>query len=37
MILIDTGIFVALFDKNDKFHHHAKTFIQNNTKPLITT
>lgn len=36
-ILIDTGVFVALFDKNDRYHNKAVKFIKNNHKPLIST
>lgn len=36
-ILIDSGIFVALFDKSDKHHKLAVDFIKNNKKPLITS
>lgn len=36
-ILIDTGVFVALFDGDDKFHQKSVDFIKNNRSPLITT
>lgn len=36
-ILIDTGIFVALFDKSDKYHKLAVEFVKNNKKPLVTS
>lgn len=36
-LLIDSGIFVALFDKSDKYHRLAIKFIQDNKKPLITS
>lgn len=36
-ILIDTGIFVALFDNKDRYHQSAVQFIKNNKKPLITS
>lgn len=36
-ILIDTGIFVALFDSKDNYHQKAVEFIKNNKKPLITS
>ncbi|MBE9579196.1 PIN domain-containing protein [Moraxella sp. K1664] len=36
-ILIDSGIFVALFDKSDKYHQQSVQFIKDNKKPLITS
>lgn len=36
-ILIDTGVFVALFDGDDKFHQKSVDFIKNNKSPLVTT
>lgn len=36
-ILIDTGVFVALFDGDDKFHQKSVAFIKNNRSPLMTT
>lgn len=36
-ILIDSGIFVALFDKSDKYHKVAVEFVKNNKKPLLTS
>ncbi|WP_066803676.1 type II toxin-antitoxin system VapC family toxin [Moraxella oblonga] len=36
-ILIDSGIFVALFDKSDKYHLSAVQFIKDNKKPLVTS
>ncbi|MDO4426880.1 MAG: PIN domain-containing protein [Moraxella sp.] len=36
-ILIDTGVFVALFDGDDKFHQKSVEFIKNNRSPLMTT
>lgn len=36
-ILIDTGVFVALFDSKDSYHQKAVEFIKNNKKPLITS
>lgn len=36
-ILIDTGVFVALMDKDDNFHTQALAFIKNNRSALVTT
>lgn len=36
-ILIDTGVFVALFDKNDQYHQKAVDFIKNNKSPLVSS
>lgn len=36
-ILIDSGVFVALFDKRDIYHQQAVKFIKNNKSPLITS
>lgn len=36
-ILIDTGVFVALFDRDDKYHQNALNFIKNNRHELVTT
>lgn len=36
-ILIDTGIFVALFDGDDSYHQKAVDFIKNNRSELVTT
>lgn len=36
-ILIDNGVFVALFDKRDIYHQQAVKFIKNNKSPLITS
>lgn len=37
MILIDTGFFVALGNRNDKFHAQAKQQLLRLKEPLITT
>ena len=36
-ILIDSGPLIALFDRNDKYHHASLEFIKNNRSELITT
>ncbi|OOR91135.1 PIN domain-containing protein [Moraxella bovis] len=36
-ILIDTSVFVALFDNKDKYHKKSVQFIKDNKKPLITS
>lgn len=36
-ILVDTGVFVALFDADDKYHEQAVNFIKNNRARLFTT
>ena len=36
-ILIDTGVFVALFDGDDKYHANSVEFIKNNHSALVTT
>ena len=36
-ILIDSGPLIALFDRDDKYHHASLEFIKNNRSELITT
>lgn len=36
-ILLDTGVFVALFDADDSYHAKAVAFIKNNRHELVTT
>ena len=36
-ILIDSGPFIALFDRSDKYHLASIDFIKNNKSELITT
>lgn len=36
-VLIDTGVFIALFDGDDKFHQQSVEFIKNNRRELVTT
>ena len=36
-ILVDTGVFVALFDKDDDHHQRALRFIEHKDAALITT
>ncbi len=36
-ILIDSGPLIALFDRNDKYHHASVQFIKTNNCELITT
>jgi len=35
-IVIDSGLLIALFDKDDKYHHKALEFIKNLTGEVIT-
>jgi len=35
--LVDAGPFIALFDKDDKFHDIVKTYLKNYSGNLITT
>lgn len=35
--LLDTGILVALFDKDDIYHIKSVNFIKNNRSLLVTT
>ncbi len=37
MIIVDTGVFVGLFNQRDNFHHLAKTALSSVQEPLITT
>ncbi|MEO1402360.1 MAG: PIN domain-containing protein [Cyanobacteria bacterium J06635_1] len=37
MIIADTGVFVALFNKRDKYHALARQALSNVSEPLITT
>ncbi|MEM9948225.1 MAG: PIN domain-containing protein [Cyanobacteria bacterium P01_D01_bin.36] len=37
MIIVDTGAFVALFDRSDTHHSRAKAFFTNLQEPIITT
>ena len=37
MILVDTGAFVALFDKNDPYHVRCQQILKKRVEPLITT
>ncbi|MGD1865976.1 MAG: type II toxin-antitoxin system VapC family toxin [Phormidesmis sp.] len=37
MIIVDTGVFVALFDKSDTHHSRVKGFFARLQEPLITT
>ena len=37
MIIIDTGVFVGLFNPRDNFHHLARTAFSQVQEPLITT
>lgn len=36
-VLLDTGVLVALFDGDDKFHRQSVEFIKNNRRQLVTT
>lgn len=36
-ILLDSGVLVALFDKDDNYHIQSVDFIKNNHSPLVTT
>lgn len=36
-ILLDSGVLVALFDKDDNYHIQSVDFIKNNRSPLVTT
>lgn len=37
MISVDTGVFVALFDRHDTHHDRVKNFFAHLQEPLITT
>jgi uncharacterized protein len=37
MIIVDTGAFIALFNRRDRFHSAAFTVFANNLEPLVTT
>lgn len=37
MIIVDTGFWLALANRNDKYHLQAQLVIQNIREPLITT
>lgn len=37
MIIVDTGAWVALTDRGDRYHQSCKSFFRNNRDPLITT
>ncbi|MFM6199738.1 MAG: type II toxin-antitoxin system VapC family toxin, partial [Dolichospermum sp.] len=37
LILIDTGILVAFYDRNDKYHQKVINFFSSCTSQLITT
>lgn len=37
MIIVDTGAFIALFNRSDRFHSVALTVFANNLEPLVTT
>ncbi len=36
MLIVDTGLLVALYIRRDKLHQHALSFIQQNQHALIT-
>jgi hypothetical protein len=37
MIIVDTGAFIGLFNKNDEYHVSARASFSNISEPLITT
>ncbi|MGV3522692.1 MAG: type II toxin-antitoxin system VapC family toxin [Candidatus Sericytochromatia bacterium] len=37
MIIADTGFWVALANRSDRYHAAAQQFLQNHREPLITT
>lgn len=37
MIIVDTGVFVGLFNRRDIFHNPARTAFASSQEPLITT
>ena len=37
MIMVDTGAFVGLFNKNDEYHASARASFSSISEPLITT
>lgn len=37
MIIVDTGVWVALANKNDQYHNQAKNCFARNSEDLITT
>ena len=37
MIMVDTGAFIGLFNKNDEYHPSARASFSNISEPLITT
>jgi predicted nucleic acid-binding protein len=37
MIIVDTGFWLALVDKNDRFHTASKSALVRYKEPLITT
>jgi predicted nucleic acid-binding protein len=37
MVIVDTGFWVALFNKNDKFHTKSIKALQKANEPLMTT